>query len=298
MPPKSPSPKKTRPPSPGRARPASPGRSKPASDGKAKKPGGGGPANWPTCPWCGQKFRDLEAHEAKCRDRPEALEEAAAVAELARIEGPRPPEHLPDWEQCPNCGEQYGEFALGPHMKRCIRLLPYGKKKDGKQYGSGPPPAGTKKPKVDDYGSGLSQEEIERLRELFQKHDADGNELLDEPELGGLLKECFPERVKDADRLMAEFKVADLNNDGTVSFPEFVRYYAVLQVPPPFRPAAQPPCRPADMSPCRPAAQPPCRPAAVPPCCRAARPPPCAPPCRRKCCPARASAARSSRGCG
>ena len=33
----------------------------------------------------------------------------------------------------------------------------------------------------------------------------------------------------DADRLLAEFQVADLNDDGGISFPEFVRYYAVMR---------------------------------------------------------------------
>lgn len=109
-----------------------------------------------------------------------------------------------------------GEFALPPHMKRCKRLLPFGKKKDGKQYGSGPPPAGAASPPpvaaVDDFGSGLSTSELERLRALFDEHDTDGNELLDEKELGELLKKSVPARVGDADRLLAEFKVADLND--------------------------------------------------------------------------------------
>ena len=71
----------------------------------------------------------LPIHQKKCKDRPDLAEEAEAIRELAKIEGPRPAEHIADWEQCPNCGEQYGEFALPPHMKRCKRLLPYGKKK-------------------------------------------------------------------------------------------------------------------------------------------------------------------------
>ena len=242
MPPKrSPSPRSQRGSSPRSQRGPSPAAAKP----KAKKAGGGGgPNSWPTCEWCGQKFSSsaFPIHQQKCRDKPELKEEAAGVEALARIEGPRPLNPNDDWEQCPNCGERYGEFALPPHMKRCKRLLPHGKKKDGKQYGSGPPP----KPDAasvgeggsdelvpvadfDDHGSGLSRAELDWLRELFERHDADKNELLDESELGALLRECVPGRVGDAERLVAEFRVADLNDDGTVDFPELARYYGVLK---------------------------------------------------------------------
>ena len=114
-------------------------------------------------------------------------------------------------------------------MKRCKRLLPYGKVKDGKQYGSGPPPPSGNAPTFDDFGSGLSAEELEAIRQLFDKYDADKNERLDEGELGALLRECFPARLMDADRLVAEFKLADIDGDGTVGFGEFARYYAVLK---------------------------------------------------------------------
>ena len=66
------------------------------------------------------------------------------------------------------------------------------------------------------------------MRKLFDKYDADSNGLLDESELGGLLREAAPSRAVDADHLLAEFSVADINSDGGVSFPEFVRYYAVM----------------------------------------------------------------------
>ena len=211
--------------SPRGARPSSPRGARPNS-GKS-----GGPKAWPTCEWCQQQFSpsSLPIHQKKCAARPDLKEVADAVAELARIEGPRPLDPVADWAQCPNCGEQYGEFALPPHMKRCKRLLPFGKIKDGKQYGSGPPPAGVAKPAFDDFGSGLSQEELEAIRELFDRHDADSNERLDEAELGALLRECFPARLMDASRLLAEFQLADVDGDGTVGFPEFARYYAVLK---------------------------------------------------------------------
>ena len=103
------------------------------------------------------------------------------------------------------------------------------------QYGSGPPPAKvdntppSEEPPFDDFGSGLSREELSALRALFDKYDADANRLLDATELGALLKEMVPHRAGDANRLLAEFRVADLNGDGTVSFEELARYYAVLK---------------------------------------------------------------------
>ena len=196
-------------------------------------------ADWPTCEFCGQKFSpsSLPIHQKKCSARPEIAEEARAIAELAKLEGPRPLNPNADWEPCPNCGELYGEFALPPHVKRCKRLLPYGKVKDGKQYGPGRPPkkeaswipAFLLPEEFDDHGSGLTKEELEWLRQLFDEFDADKNELLDEGEMGGLLKRCAPKRAADAERLLAEFKIADVNADGTVSFPELARYYAVLR---------------------------------------------------------------------
>lgn len=209
-----------RPSSPRQARPSSPRQARPTSAPGPKKNGGttpvkkagGGPPNWTACEFCGQKFSatSLPIHQKQCKARPDMLEEAAAIAELAKLEGPRPLDPVADWEQCPNCGERYGEFAIGPHMQRCKRLLPYGKIKDGKQYGSGRP---ARKEVVaseafDDFGSGLSAEELETLRALFAKYDTDGNEALDEAELGALLTECFPARATDLERLLAEFRVA------------------------------------------------------------------------------------------
>ena len=208
---RAPSPRGARPPS---ARPTT----APAAAAPKKAGGGGGPKSWPVCEFCGQQFSpsSLPIHQKKCAARPDLKEVADAVAELAKLEGPRPLDAVADWQQCPNCGEQYGEFALPPHMKRCKRLLPFGKIKDGKQYGSGPPAPKAEAPAYDDFGTDLTAEELERIRALFDKHDADGNERLDEAELGALLRECFPARLSDAERLLAEFKVADLDGDGEV----------------------------------------------------------------------------------
>ena len=162
--------------------------------------------------------------------------EQKGIEELAKLEGPRPLNPNADWERCPNCGERYGEFALPPHMKRCKRLLPWGKVTDGKQYGSGPPPK--KEPSFldfvlpqpfDDLGSGLSAEELEWLRSRFDAHDADKNEALDKGEMSALLKECVPQRVHDVDSLLTEFALADGDGSGAISFPELARYYAVLK---------------------------------------------------------------------
>jgi len=171
--------------------------------------------------------------------KPELIEEQKGIEELMKLEGPRPINPNADWERCPNCGERYGEFALPPHMKRCKRLLPWGKVTDGKQYGTGPPPK--KEPSFldflpqvlpkafDDLGSGLSKEELERLRGLFDEHDADKNEALDQAEMTALLKQCVPQRVKDVDSLLTEFQLADEDGSGCVSFAELARYYAVLK---------------------------------------------------------------------
>ena len=231
------SPRETRPPSPRGARAKSPKGG--SQEGTARK--GGGPANWPVCEYCNQKFApaSLPIHQKSCRMKPELIEEQKGIEELMKLEGPRPINPNADWERCPNCGERYGEFALPPHMKRCKRLLPWGKVTDGKQYGTGPPPK--KEPSFldflpqvlpkafDDLGSGLSKEELERLRGLFDEHDADKNEALDQAEMTALLKQCVPQRVKDVDSLLTEFQLADEDGSGCVSFAELARYYAVLK---------------------------------------------------------------------
>ena len=139
----------------------------------------GGPPKWPTCEFCQKKFSpaSIAIHQEQCRDRPDRAAEQAAIEELAKIEGPRPANPNADWQPCPNCGELYGEFALAPHTRRCKRLLPHGKKKDGVQYGSGPPPEKGLFEKMlsgpEDYGCGLSQEELARLRKIFDRFDKD-----------------------------------------------------------------------------------------------------------------------------
>ena len=37
------------------------------------------------------------------------------------------PTPLPDWKHCPNCNEQYGKVAMGPHVARCKKLFPEGR---------------------------------------------------------------------------------------------------------------------------------------------------------------------------
>ena len=206
--------------------------SKPPSAGK----GGGGPKGWVACQFCQQKFSatSLPIHVKKCTARPDLAEAQAAEEQLRKIEGPRPSNPNADWQPCPNCGELYGEFALPPHVRRCKRLSPYGRN----GFGSGPPPEKNVFEKMgsalglgdaEDYGSGLTPEEIARLRKIFDRFDVDKSGTLEEPELGALLKECFPSRAADAERLLHEFRVADLNGDGKCDFGEFCRYYGVLQ---------------------------------------------------------------------
>ena len=57
--------------------------------------------------------------------RADVRAEHMALVELRKIEGPRP-KALPDWPKCENCGEPYGPHAIGPHTKRCKKMLPHG----------------------------------------------------------------------------------------------------------------------------------------------------------------------------
>ena len=160
----------------------------------------------------------------QCRDRPDF----AAEAELTRLEGPKPTPQA-DWEACPNCGDSYGAFAMAPHTRRCIKLFPNGRN----GFGSGPPPAkgffeGLFGPDEIAEQTGLSADEIARLRKIFDRFDASKNGTLEAPELVKLLRECFPARAAEASNLLAEFQIADANGDGRCDFGEFCRYYVVL----------------------------------------------------------------------
>ena len=74
------------------------------------------------CEFCNEKFSasSLKIHQQKCKSRPELMAEAAAIAELAKIEGPRPLDHVGDWEQCPNCGERERSAALSVSLCMCV----------------------------------------------------------------------------------------------------------------------------------------------------------------------------------
>ena len=77
------------------------------------------------CEFCGEKFSasSLKIHQQKCKSRPELMAEAAAIAELAKIEGPRPLDHVADWEQCPNCGERERRPAAA-RVSVCVTRMP------------------------------------------------------------------------------------------------------------------------------------------------------------------------------
>lgn len=64
---------------------------------------------------------------------------------------------------------------------------------------------------------GLSPEEVEWLRALFDRFDGNADGELTMKECADLLRNCFPSRAKDTKKLMAEIKAADLNKDGQVS---------------------------------------------------------------------------------
>ena len=180
--------------------------------------------------------------------------EHAALQELRKIEGPRP-KALPDWPKCPNCGEPYGPHAIGPHTKRCVKLLPHGANGYGPQdhhkdprfkhlYKAAQMNLKDEAPSlVESVGDALSalgksvrsvlaalgpqisEAEMSRLRKLFRRFDANVDELLDREEFGVLMRNCFPSRVADADSLCSSmFDSADVDDSGAISFEEFVKH--------------------------------------------------------------------------
>ena len=187
--------------------------------------------------------------------------EHAALQELRKIEGPRP-KALPDWPKCPNCGEPYGPHAIGPHTKRCVKLLPHGANGYGPQdhhkdprfkhlYKAAQVNLKDEAPSlVESVGDALSalgksvrsvlaalgpqisEAEMSRLRKLFRRFDANGDELLDREEFGVLMRNCFPSRVADADSLCSSmFDDADVDDSGAISFEEFVKHYLEMKQP-------------------------------------------------------------------
>ena len=85
------------------------------------------PPSFKKCAHCGSQFgsASLAKHEARCKMRADIQAEHEGLLELRKIEGPRP-QALPDWPLCKNCGQPYGPHAIGPHEKRCTKLLPHG----------------------------------------------------------------------------------------------------------------------------------------------------------------------------
>ena len=85
--------------------------------------------NFKACQYCGQKFgsSSLAIHEQRCRARPAFLAFIKAEHELHAEEGYARPPPLPDWQHCPNCGEQYGKVAFAPHVRKCVRRFPEGR---------------------------------------------------------------------------------------------------------------------------------------------------------------------------
>ena len=146
------------------------------------------------------------------------------------MEGPKPAAQA-DWEPCKNCGEKYGSFALGPHERRCVKLSPNGRN----GFGSGPPAdkgffGSLFAPDELVEQTGLSSEEIGRLKKIFERFDTSRNGTLEAPELVKLLRECFPARAaSEAANLLGEFQLADSDGNGKCDFPEFCRYYVVLK---------------------------------------------------------------------
>ena len=221
------------------------------------------PPGWKTCPHCNAAFSPLsiDRHERRCKDRADVKAEHAALQELRKIEGPRP-KALPDWPKCPNCGEPYGPHAIGPHTKRCVKLLPHGANGYGPQDHHKDPrfkhlykaaqinlkdEAPSLVESVGDalsalgksvssvlaaLGPQISEAEMSRLRKLFRRFDANGDELLDREEFGVLMRNCFPSRVADADSLCSSmFDDADVDDSGAISFEEFVKHYLAMKQP-------------------------------------------------------------------
>ena len=176
------------------------------------------PRGWQTCPHCNSAYSPsaFAKHEPRCKDRADVAAEHAALQELRKIEGPRP-KALPDWPRCQNCGEPYGPHAIGPHTKRCVKLLPHGANGFGPQdhhkdprfkhlykaaqidLGDAPTLAQSMGGALKSLGKSMasllaalgpsvSAEELSRLRQLFTRFDANKDELLDRDEFGLLMR--------------------------------------------------------------------------------------------------------------
>lgn len=150
--------------------------------------------------------------------------------------------------------------AIGPHTKRCKKLLPHG----ANGYG---PQDHHKDPKfqhlykasnlgVEDranegmadalqqglsglgksmsgllalLGPKMTQEELDWLRRLFDRFDANKDERLDMDEFSVLLRNVFPARVADSQSVVSEFQKADVDGSGTIDFPEFAKMYVDMR---------------------------------------------------------------------
>ena len=204
--------------------------------------------------------RRWPSHVQKCKMRADVMAEHEALLELRKIEGPRP-KLLPDWPKCKNCGEPYGPHAIGPHEARCCKLLPHGANGFGPQDHAKDPKfkhlykasnigveeraneglAEQAARSLSDLGKSMgsllaylgpsmTQAELDRLRKLFDRFDsAPKDQKLDMEEYAMLMRNVFPTRVADAESIVAMFKEADVDGNGTIDFPEFARMYVEMR---------------------------------------------------------------------
>ena len=82
------------------------------------------PPNWKPCSACGKMFSpaSLHIHVKRCRDHEAVKLENDKVREQRMLRNIWGMEALPDWKECPICGEKCSPVKLAPHVKRCRAL--------------------------------------------------------------------------------------------------------------------------------------------------------------------------------
>jgi len=68
----------------------------------------------------------------------------------------------------------------------------------------------------------ISEERKQRLTQVFNKYDSDGNGFIDRYELPKLLKKIFSGEEVSEEHVQTAMKILDVNSDGQISFNEFL----------------------------------------------------------------------------
>ena len=130
----------------------------------------------------------MKVHVKRCRERPEV----AAEAQLRKEEGYYAEEaQAADWKACRNCGKRYSKPALKKHQPRCERI------------------GGASQDAQAELRLARAEATEGNLRGLFSFFDVDDDGSLSPFELGDLLRQCFPNRVADANELESHFHLGE-----------------------------------------------------------------------------------------